>query len=262
MIRTGKLPHCRTVDRRLREHVREPPRFGDAAGLGSNLVAFRHGRVRCHGPERQPAWQHRNALEEVTCAGLRRGAPPTNLRCLDGRHPSSLLSADVSATTITTKSEVSNETRTSSAPEIGSRPTTRFGRSSQNRRSGRIRQFVDVRTAALPGDARRTICPAERAVAGNLAAGRRPPGNPHRSGDGDRKGTPRHLRSRRRTPHTRPAGEGAGHRRSDQRRPHDRRYEHRLVHRRTPGHRRHPSRSRPLPRRDAGSSMPCGGRTR
>ena len=104
----------------------------------------------------------------------------------------------------------------------------------------------------FPETPARTICPAERAVAGNLAAGRRPPGGPHGSGGGDRKGAPRYRRSGRRTPHTRPAGEGAGHDRSDQRRPHDRRYGHRLVHRRTPGHRRHPSGSRPLPRRDAG----------
>src|SRR6185437_4502417 len=73
------------------------------------------------------------------------------------------------ATTISTTSEVSHETRTSSASEIGSGPATRRGRSSQSGRGGRLRQFVDVRTAALPGEARRTICPAEHAVAGNSA---------------------------------------------------------------------------------------------
>src|ERR1700704_137053 len=65
------------------------------------------------------------------------------------------------ATTNTTTSEVSHQTRTSSAPEIGSRPTTRRGRSGPNRRSGRIHQFVDLRTAGLPADAPRTVCPAE-----------------------------------------------------------------------------------------------------
>jgi hypothetical protein len=64
-------------------------------------------------------------------------------------------------------------------------------------------QFVDVRTAALPADARRTLCrTAERAVAGTLAADHRPPCSPHRNGDSNRKSAPRYCPSGRFIAHT------------------------------------------------------------